>query len=187
MAPKEELGPLADLIGTWTGSNGVNVISVPKPGAPPDAVASFKLLVRPYREVLTFSNTINGAVPNRGGDVNQHVGAITYVQEVYATDGQKEQLHVENGMYLYLVNKVDVAGDGTTSKFNGDTPFAIARNATIPHGNSIAILGNYKVEMGPPKIPEVSTKPANAGKVGFGYFDTFLHGFPAELNVSSPT
>ena len=53
----DRLGPLADLLGTWVGSKGWNMVAVPFP-------APFTLLVTPYLETITFS-PIGAKVPNR--------------------------------------------------------------------------------------------------------------------------
>ena len=56
-----ELGPLADLVGTWFGTHGWELIAVPQGDG-------FHLIVRPYVEVVTFE-AIGAPVPNRGGPV----------------------------------------------------------------------------------------------------------------------
>ena len=106
---KDQLGPLAGLIGTWTSPQvnptGLNVMFVPSSGSKPNDRGAADLLVRPYRETLTFEVAAPPAARNRGGDVDQFVGAVAYKQVIYATDQDKEQLHAENGMFLYLQNK----------------------------------------------------------------------------------
>eukprot|EP00550_Attheya_septentrionalis_P006805 CAMPEP_0198295978 /NCGR_PEP_ID=MMETSP1449-20131203/30364_1 /TAXON_ID=420275 /ORGANISM="Attheya septentrionalis, Strain CCMP2084" /LENGTH=280 /DNA_ID=CAMNT_0043996431 /DNA_START=26 /DNA_END=868 /DNA_ORIENTATION=- len=162
---KDQLGPLADLIGTWTSPQddptGLNVIAVPSPGSTPNDKGSFDLLTRPYRETLTFEVADPGA-RNRGGDVDQLVGAIAYKQQVFATDQEKEQLHVEVGMFLYLKNKNSVPADSTLIPA---PTFSIARSATIPHGVSALLLGNSSESDGPPVIQMIDTKPILVPKV----------------------
>eukprot|EP00978_Attheya_sp_CCMP212_P014982 scaffold38464_cov43-Attheya_sp.AAC.1 len=112
---KDQLGPLADLIGTWTSPKedptGLNVIAVPSAGSTPNDEGSFDLLARLYREKLTFELAAADPARNRGGNVDQFVGAIAYKQEVHSTDQKKEHLHAEVGMFLYLQNKNSVPAD----------------------------------------------------------------------------
>ena len=76
------LGPLAPLVGTWQGQDGLNLIAVPSRKSQPTDTGRFELLVQqPYREVWTFA-AIPEAVRNRGGAVDQYIGAL---QSVYAT------------------------------------------------------------------------------------------------------
>ena len=98
------LGPLADLVGTWKGEGGINVIFVPSRGSSTTSTGDAKTIARPYRETLIVSVVDDDGVLNRGGTLDQTVGAVKYTQEVYATDGKMELLHAGNGMWLYLGN-----------------------------------------------------------------------------------
>jgi hypothetical protein len=178
---KDDLGPLAGLIGTWTSPQvnptGLNVIAVPAAGSTPNGPGSFELLARPYRETLTFEVAAPPA-RNRGGDVDQFVGAVAYKQEIFATDQDKEQLHAENGMFLYLPNKKTVASNSSAPSdkdIASPPPFSIARSATIPHGVSALLLGDTSEFDGSPYlegtegdqlapvIPNTDTQPKDIG------------------------
>jgi hypothetical protein len=177
---KDQLGPLAGLIGTWTSPQvnptGLNVMFVPSSGSKPNDRGAAILLVRPYRETLTFEVTTPPA-RNRGGDIDQFVGAVAYKQVIYATDQDKEQLHAENGMFLYLQNKKTVSSDSPPNDkgIASPAPFSIARSATIPHGVSALLLGDTnefkgapylqgtEVDSLAPVIPNVDTQPKDVG------------------------
>jgi hypothetical protein len=151
------LGPLASLIGTWTGDNGLNIVAVPSRKSMPTDTGRFELLVRPYREVLTFV-AVPEPVRNRGGNLDQFIGALEYRQEVYAIDDNTELIHVENGMLFYLDNIQNY--DGSPA----DKPrYSIARSATIPHGNTAMLFGTYRETNGGPIIRNIDAAPMNAG------------------------
>jgi len=58
------IGPLASLVGTWSGNSGLSITGVPSRKSNPDAKGEFELIVRPYKEELTFE-AIPGAVKQR--------------------------------------------------------------------------------------------------------------------------
>jgi hypothetical protein len=176
----DNLGPLADLAGTWVGSRGWNIIAVPSAGSEPNQEGDFQLLVRPYTETITFE-PIGAPVRNRGGALDQFIGALAY--ELRISDREtSEVLHVEDGMWLYLGNIQPNSGTGA-----GPTPaFTIARSATIPHGDSVLILGDAAIELGAPNFPAINTIPTDIGHPKlFGYLDPYQA--PVEgLNVPNP-
>ncbi len=172
------LGPLAGLLGSWTGSKGWNIIAVPSAGSEPDQEGAFELLVRPYTETITFS-PVGDLVRNRGGAVDQFIGAVQYEMKVADLE-TNEALHVENGMWLYL--------DNIKPESPEDKPkFSIARSATIPHGDSAMILGNSSQSKGAPTIPDISSEPPDIGapKV-LGYLDPYGTQVPGLISVSNP-
>ncbi len=118
-----ELGPLAELPGTWVGK-GFNVVNVPF-----FSQRSFNLELNGMEETLTFTS-IGGPIPDRGsqqGDIF-FVG-LHYFQQV--SDALKNSaLHVETGMWLNL--------PGTTNP--PENP-CITRLSTIPHGDSLLAQG----------------------------------------------
>jgi hypothetical protein len=132
-----ELGPLADLIGTWIGTHGWELIAVPQ------GSEGFHLIVRPYVEVVTFE-AIGAPVPNRGGPVpDLFIAGLLY--QIRITDIQtNEPLHLENGMWLNL-------GESQEQP--------IARQASIPHGDVFLALGSASTASGPPEIPVTSALP----------------------------
>ena len=48
-----ELGPLADLVGVWIGSQGWELIAVPE--GEPGGRAGFTFIARPYVEIVSFT------------------------------------------------------------------------------------------------------------------------------------
>lgn len=153
----EKLGPLADLVGTWFGSHGWELIAVPS--GPKD----FRPIMRPYIEVMTFE-PIGAHVPNRGGPVKDlFIYGLLYQTRI--TDREtNEPLHLENGMWLYL-------GESE------ETP--IVRQASIPHGDVFLALGTAGTAAGGPKIPEINGLPPDPGpKTDFGYTDPYSHPSP---------
>jgi hypothetical protein len=147
VAEAAELGPLQDLVGTWHGANGWELIAVP------DAENLFRVIARPVTEVLTFS-AIGAPVPNRGGKAgDMFIAGVLY--ETRISDAvTHEPLHLENGMWL---NLGDLAGD-----------LPIARQASIPHGDVFLALGTANTIDGPPTIPNEDANPILA-KVLPGY------------------
>jgi hypothetical protein len=152
VATAEDLGPLADLVGTWMGAKGWELIAVP---AEPD----FKLILRPYIEVLSVQ-PIGAVVPDRGGPVpDLCITGVMY--DIRITDAEThEPLHLENGMWLYLPGQDQ----------------EIARMAAIPHGDALLALGSSTTAPGAPTFPTASAlpdgKPANAP---LGYTDPYLN------------
>ena len=159
-----ELGPLADLVGTWFGTHGWELIAVPQ------GSEGFHLIVRPYVEVVTFE-AIGAPVPNRGGPVpDLFIAGLLYQMRI--TDIQtNEPLHLENGMWLNL---------GETQ----EQP--IVRQASIPHGDVFLALGSSSTASGPPEIPLPSALPDTGPKPRFGYdepYQTPVDGFdPSKPN-----
>jgi hypothetical protein len=145
----EELGPLGDLVGTWVGAQGWELIAVPN-------ADSFKLIVRPYVETLTFS-PIGAPVPDRGGRAGDlMITGLLYETRINALDKPPGVLHIENGMWLYLGPD-------------------IARLATIPHGDVLLALGTGSTSEGRPDIPKLDARPPNLGpqRPPLGYLDQY--------------
>lgn len=141
-ASADELGPLANLVGTWFGSRGWELIAVP---ATSGRKLSFKLIIRPYIEVITFE-PIGAPVPDRGGPAGDlKLTGLKY--EMRITDLEtNEPLHLENGMWFYMP----------------DQGHDIARSSAIPHGDCLLALGNASTTPGRPKLPKVTSLPQNA-------------------------
>jgi len=88
-----------------------------------------------------------------------------------------ELMHVENGMFLNLSRTVDEKGKETIPDFN------IARSGTIPHGNSIMILGTPpKFNLGGPVIQDIQSVPRPKDKIGDGE-GNYLVPYGAELVI----
>lgn len=156
----DSLGPLANLVGTWMGSKGWEIIAVPASVGDP-AFESFRLIIRPYIEIITFV-PIGAPVPNRGYPNDLFITGVQY--EMRITDAETNQpLHLEVGMWLYL------PGQDQT----------IARSATVPHGDSLLALGNAATLNGAPAIPKTTAIPVIKGFKP-GYTDNYLR-LPASI------
>ena len=195
-APKAEaadriiLGPLTDLVGKWEGDQGFVMIAVPGPGSVPNGPGNFRILQFPYRETFEIKPLGDPAL-QRGGSIDQFSGVCLYTKTVWRTDQfpnnpeKQTVIHEENGMFFYLdpITKNPGPGGGEPDQ-NGDpvnpgerAPFAIARSAIIPHGNTAMIFGDVKTASGPPTIPDISTLPFTKPASGFslGYLDQYIN------------
>ena len=163
-----ELGPLAQLPGTWSNEPGLpgrgwNMIALPF-GGPAAAPFNYRLLLNQYNEQLKFT-LIDSRVPNRGirksaggvEETDQYVVTLDYVQsvnQIKADDfpeiglaGEFNQaIHHEPGLWLNMTNEIT---DGIN----------IGRLASVPHGDSLLTLGSSEVLDGPPVIPDYSGLP----------------------------
>jgi hypothetical protein len=180
-ATVDNLGPLADLAGTWIGTQGWELIAVPS--GDPGGQEGFTFIARPYVEVITFQTTGSAPVPNRGGPAGEmFIYGVVY--EIRICDlVTNEPLHLETGMFL---NLSDVQG-GTAP----ENP--IARSATIPHGDSVLALGTWSDEAGPPAITPRSAVPEPGKAAPLGYTDPWQAEIPspctpgATFNPAVPT
>lgn len=119
-----KFGPLQELIGTWSGNQGVNLIAVP------DQKGSFKLLVAPYYETIKIT-PLNSLTPNRGLESIEKIPTLMYSLMIHdATNNGL--MHAENGIIELL--------DPTNN--NG---LDLARISTVPHGDAVMALGNSSV------------------------------------------
>lgn len=148
-----EYGDLRSLIGTWEGVKGWNVIAVPAVDSQANNKKTYKLMVQNYYETLTFE-PIEDPVLNQGGDADQIIGALKYTQKIHEFESNT-LLHIETGMLFYLDN-IDCKNDCDSP---WQPPYTIARSGTIPHGNSIMILGDAAAVQGPLPLPDISTYP----------------------------
>jgi hypothetical protein len=140
-----QLGPLAQLPGTWVGS-GFNLISLPdKHDNKP-----FRLKLNATKETLDF-NRIGAPIPNRGSaqDDIEFLG-LHYLQQV-SDAVTNEALHIEPGIWLNVPATTEPAG-----------PASVVRLATIPHGDSLVAQGPDFTVAGGPQIDVISSTPTNA-------------------------
>lgn len=177
----DNLGPLADLMGTWIGTQGWELIAVPS--GDPGGREGFTFIARPYVEVITFQTIGSAPVPNRGGPAGE-MSIYGLVYEIRICDlVTNEPLHLETGMFL---NLSDVKGGNPP-----DNP--IARSATIPHGDSVLALGTSFDVAGPPDITPRSGVPDPGPEAPLGYADAWQVKIPSpcdpasEFNPALPT
>jgi hypothetical protein len=148
----DELGPLADLVGTWIGTGGWELMAVPSGDG-------FRLIVRPYVEIITFS-ALGAPVPDRGGPVPDiFISGVMYNTRIADAESD-EPLHLETGMWFYLGESQE--------------PLQIARSSTIPHGDALLALGTYETIAGPPPITSHSALPTVGPEPPLGYTDPYL-------------
>ncbi|MDB5073558.1 MAG: hypothetical protein JWM87_4669 [Candidatus Eremiobacteraeota bacterium] len=151
------LGPYADLVGTWQGDLGWNLVAVP--GKP------FDLLVQQYTETITFSPMLD--IPNRRmGAPTSFLAGLEYSLQIFELDKPTVSLHEENGMWLLL-------GDGTDAGDDVNKLPTIARQATVPHGDSVLALGGFTDQPRAPQYPKIEVLPVIYGQAGFDYFQQY--------------
>lgn len=155
-------GDLAELIGTWSGNQGVNLIAVP------DQKGSFTLLVAPYYETITVT-ALSSPTPNRGLKTIENIPTLMYSLMIHNATNN-ELMHAENGIWELLDGSKD--NDG----------YNLARISTVPHGDAIMALGNSSVTNGRPKInADLSSIPTGdiplAGYSEGEYEKTYVKGF----------
>ena len=168
-APPGNLAPFQQqLVGKWTnqdfGNNSEN-----KPVGGPENPLSYNIMPLPetgdpdgyilknfkFYEMLNFNDSIAVAAeaPNRGGLVSQNCRALFYEQQVLFAEGPKANtiVHVENGVWLWLPRFVQQAGpyppnidqEAVTNDLDQPADVSIAKQISIPHGNSILALGSF--------------------------------------------
>lgn len=158
-----DFGNLTGLIGTWQGSNGFNMISVP------DQKGGFELLVEAYTEDLVV-DAIPVTTPNRGLIVIENIPTLQYSTTIKELDSGEvgSIIHVEGGFWELLQFPVRNGG------------FDIFRIASVPHGNAVEAMGVSSVSPGRPVIPgTLSGIPTGDVPDLNGYNDPF--GFPTKF------
>lgn len=180
---KADYGCLEQLAGTWVNYGpgddsklGMHCTMMPSAGTNADFVpAMFRYMADNYTEELTFK-LVEGGVRNRGGYNEQYNGAIEYRQAIKTApkEGEGKDIHVEDGMFLYMGNmythpldedtvKNDFSnifhpnmkvGETTPSQQKFLPKYSICRSGTIPHGSTIHLLGrDYHAQDGAPEWP----------------------------------
>lgn len=113
-----------------------------------------------YHERLKFNDdnvketlAIAAEAPNRGGLVTQNARAIFYEQQVKFAEGPAagKVVHVENGVWLWLPRFVqqegpypaDIDQEPVTDALSQPANLSIAKQISVPHGNSILALGSF--------------------------------------------
>jgi hypothetical protein len=172
-----DLGPLADLAGTWVGG-GFNLISLPDFDSTPPSTgpAPFRLKLSATLETLQFI-PIGGAVPNRGaltafgsstGQPDIALHGLTYLQRV-SDAVTKEALHIEPGIWINV----------PATTVAPVAPATVVRLGTIPHGDALLAQGSALTVSGGPQIAAANStptqNPVKPTPIPPGYFDPFLN------------
>ena len=175
------------LIGTWTNTalpgsshaegstaNPLSYNVMPLPQGAGYILKNFTL----YETVQFDSNAdvaLPATAPNRGSDTLQVPTALFYEQQVYFAEGpgKGEIVHVENGAWLNLLTAKKLVGpyppppgSGIVLDATNTQPpnITIAKQMSVPHGNSILALGKFDAPSKDPlTIPAVSTLPTPSG------------------------
>lgn len=132
-------------------------------------------------ETVTFHGpdapeTVPGAATNRGGAYAQTAYALFYDQQVRTPEGPAtgKIVHLENGAWLHLQSEKQLVGpyaypSGAPVHEPGDpvpqpAGMTIAKQISVPHGNSVLALGSFSEVDGAPAIPDApSIFPVPAG------------------------
>lgn len=164
-----------------------NVMPLPQDGGSQGAgyiLKNFSLY-----EVVQFNGNDDVALPalapNRGGQTLQLPTALFYQQQVYFAEGPGKGgiVHVENGAWLNLFRGPPLTGPyppPPAPPRNGSPPqppnLTIAKQISVPHGNSILALGSFgAATAGAPTIPDsTSTLPTGSPPLNTAPYTTVL-------------
>lgn len=163
-----QYGVLEQLAGTWVTYNpdqhparwGVHTTCMPSPGTSSEMIpGKFTFLCENYTEELTFT-LVPGGVRNRAGANEQFCGAVKYDQAIHNMAG--DLIHVENGMYLWLMQMYNHPADDESIQndigypelsagagANGPTfvpNYTVSRSGVIPHGSTVSMFGAVKTQ-----------------------------------------
>lgn len=184
------------LIGTWTNQNlpgtskggpespySYNVMPLPQnsPQSPSQNLG-YILKCFTYYETIRFNAAsadavaVPGKAPNRGGDYQQTPFALFYDQQVKFAEGPTKDtiVHLENGLWLHLQSQAQQIGPYILNPpVNEPGPVppqpadrTLAKQISIPHGNSVLAMGAFSEGDGVPTIPDgppVLPMPASIG------------------------
>jgi len=171
----DDLGPLADLAGTWVGS-GFNLISLPDFDSrfPSTGPTPFRLKLNATLETLQFT-PIGGPVPNRGsitafgstnGQPDIALHGLTYLQRV-SDAVTKEALHIESGIWINV----------PATTVAPVAPPTVVRLSTIQHGDALMAQGAAFSVPGGPLIGTASSTPTQnppkSTPISETYFEPF--------------
>jgi hypothetical protein len=163
----QELGPLGDLPGTWSG-HGFNLIARPDFEGGNDIF----LELNPTDEQLQFS-AIGGPIPNRGSAMDDiEIFGVHYLQQI-SDSGTGGAIHTEPGIWMNVPATTKPAA-----------PPTVVRLATIPHGNAVLVQGTSSQLSGPPVVGQANTVPFPIGAAEPQ--PGTANGFP-EYNLSAPS
>jgi hypothetical protein len=156
----QQLGPLAELAGTWHGG-GFNLVARPDFQDQTNLFLELNLTT----ETLQFT-PISSPIPNRGFlQPDIELFGLTYLQRISdaTTDGA---LHIEPGIW---VTQPATSGPPLAPP-TGE--YLVARMGNIPHGNSILVEGLAAPFSGTPVISPGAT-PISGGNPAFSSFPAF--------------
>lgn len=171
----DSLGLLRHLRGTWIGK-GFNLIMRPN-FAPIGGVDSDHFLEINLTQEITKFDFIGAPIPNRGlvqDDIT--LFGVHYLQQI-SDDITFGALHIEPGIWLNIP---------ATTQPAAPLENAVARLATIPHGNALVAQGQAVSRPGPPAIPPVNVTPFPIGGGAPIPFPEFTLATPAAFRNPLP-
>ncbi len=172
-----DLGPLANLVGTWVG-NGFTLISLPDFSSVPPSTgpAPFRLKLNRTIEILEL-NTIGADIPNRGvisalgsttGQPDIKLFGLTYLQRI-SDFLSREPLHIEPGIWIKIP---------PTTVFPANPNLTVVRMGTVPHGDSFLAQSSelFAIDSAP-DMDVLSSTPISVNGTPFppGFLDPFLN------------
>ncbi|MEX3694193.1 hypothetical protein AB3X91_37940 [Paraburkholderia sp. BR14263] len=185
-----QLGALASLVGSWTGS-GFNAIWRPDNTQPPENSAIHRFLELNLTSESFHFQVIPGVVPNRGfntqADLNLY--GLHYLQRVTDADpapGPKvlppgysqtagQALHIEPGLFMR------VPGSEATQN-----QASIVRMASIPHGVTVLMQGPDPGTTPTPGAPNIPVLIPFEGYPGLQPFDPLVPPPPVPPGPNPP-
>ncbi len=165
----DALGDLKWFVGTWNSpkgadATGYNVMPLPQDGAP----NGYILKNMPYYEEITFA-PIAGGAPNRGGSLTQNNNILFYEQRVFIANNpapttvpsvQDTLVHAENGTWINRTLGPQLEGAYGPDHLPLPSPppqeptdRQYVKQVSVPHGNSLLLVGNAVEGEGAPDIP----------------------------------
>jgi hypothetical protein len=205
------------LIGTWQNQNigksdqggqtspfSFNLMPLPQAQSQMGQDDGYILKNFSYYETLKFDDNSDVALPatapNRSGNSLQVPTSLFYEQQVFFAEGPGVNtiVHVENGAWLNIQTGKKIVGPygtPTSAPIELDHPnrqppqITIAKQMSIPHGNSILALGKFAdPAVGAPVIPDsASTLPVPV--MGANPIDTspYTQTLDQTINYQNPT
>jgi len=145
-----------------------------RPGTPQAQYGGFILKNFSFTETIRFNGSIDpkdagpghydpealavsASAPNRGGTYTQSAHAIFYDQQVRFAEGPDDGkiVHVENGAWIHFGSEAQLKGPYENNGAFDDkqilrqSPYVqIAKQISVPHGNSVLALGNVDLYAG---------------------------------------
>jgi len=169
-----ELGPLANLVGSWEG-RGFNLIARPDFHDQADLYLQLNHTHENFRV-----SSIASAIPNRGfGQDDISLFGVDYldkISDVSPPEGTGGALHLEPGLWVYQPDPAT-----TFPPENVDPAQLVHRMATIPHGNAVLASGVAQPFTGPPTL---ATADATYNGSLFPSFNSTPFGAGGPLNAA---
>jgi hypothetical protein len=134
------------------------------------------------------------SAPNRGGSYTQSSHAVFYDQQVKFAEGPdaNKVVHVENGAWLHFGSeKQQIEPYGTQTLTDGQVlkqpPYiTIAKQISVPHGNSVLALGNVDLNDGDKFDASLDGLEANTILSGAPTIPDAFVPYPVPADIATP-